>query len=318
MRIGIYAFTGATMFHLSVPQMVFAEVARQGIADWQTFLFSDEPGSITTAEGYEISGVSGPETVGGVDMLVVPTWHTDARTAGDSFLRILRAAHEDEATIVGLCLGSIPVVDTGLLQGRTAVTHWQAFDLLAQRHPGLELDETVLYIDHGDVLTAAGTASGLDACLHLVRSHLGVEAANAVARSLVIAPHREGGQAQYIERPLPRNAGEDQLTPTMTWALEHLDEPLPIRRLAKKAQMSPRSFVRDFPSVTGMTPAAWVMSQRLNEARRLLESTDLSIEHLAERCGFGSAVTLRQNFVRSFGVSPSQYRRQFGGSTRGN
>jgi len=311
MRIGIYAFTGATMFHLSVPQMVFSEVARQGLADWQTFLFSDQAGSITTAEGYEISGLAAPDALEGTDVVVIPTWHTDGRPTASTLQTLLQATHDRGATLLGLCLGAIPIVDTGLLQGRTAVTHWQAFDLLTERHPGLTLDETVLYIDHGDVLTAAGTASGLDACLHLVRSRLGSEAANTVARSLVIAPHREGGQAQYIERPLPQHSGEGQLSQAMEWALAHLDQPLPIHRLAQAAQMSTRSFVRDFPAATGSTPAAWVKTQRLNEARRLLESTDLSIEQIANACGFGGAVTMRQNFVRAFGASPSQYRRQF-------
>ncbi|MFE7629516.1 GlxA family transcriptional regulator [Kocuria sp. NPDC057446] len=190
------------MFHLSVPQMVCDEVARQGLGDWEKFLFGDRPGRVRTAEGYGIEGFRGLAAAAGADVLVMPSWFLDGRPAGAAVRGTLRAAHDDGATVVGLCLGAIPVADAGLLAGRMAVTHWQAFDLLAQRHPELALDESVLHLDHVDVLTSAGTASGLDACLHLVRSRLGSDAANRVARSLVIAPHRAGGQAQYIERRL--------------------------------------------------------------------------------------------------------------------
>lgn len=311
MRIGIYAVEGTTLFHLSVPQMVFDEVARQGIAPWETFLVNENGGSVGTAEGYAVTGVQGWDEAAGAEVLVVPTWHADGRLAGHEMLEQLVAAHARGATIVGLCLGTIPVADAGLLAGRAAVTHWQAFGLLSARHPDLELDETVLYVDHGDVLTSAGTASGLDACLHLVRARLGTAAANTVARSLVIAPHREGGQAQYIERPVPAQDEQDQLSRAMAWALEHLGEPLPASRLARAAHMSPRTFARAFPAATGTTAAVWVTAQRLDEARRLLETTDRSVEQIAGDAGWGSVVTMRQAFTRSLGISPTQYRRQF-------
>lgn len=310
-QIAIHAANGASMFHLSVPQMVFDEVARQGIASWETILFAEVAGTITTAEGYQLGGIAGTEAARGADMVIVPAWHSDGRPLPDTLSSLLREAHGNGAIIAGLCLGAIPVVESGLLQGRKAVTHWQAFTLLADRHPGLELDETVLYVDHGDVLTAAGTASGLDACLHLVRTHLGAEAANRVARSLVIAPHREGGQAQYIKRPLPEDGTKDQLSLALRFAVEHIGEPLPISRWAAAAQMSPRSFARAFPAATGTTPARWLRAQRLDEARRLLEVTDYSVDRVAEECGLGSAVTLRQAFAATFGTSPTTYRRQF-------
>jgi transcriptional regulator GlxA family with amidase domain len=311
MRIGIYAFDGITMFHLSVPQMVFDEVARQGLGDWETFLFGDRPGTIRTAEGYGIEGIQGLTAAEGADVLVMPSWFLDGRPAGEAVRGTLGAAHAAGATIVGLCLGAIPVADAGLLAGRPAVTHWQAFDLLAQRHPELALDESVLYIDHGDVLTSAGTASGLDACLHLVRARLGADAANKVARSLVIAPHREGGQAQYIERPLPPRPDDDAISRVMDWAGQHLAEPLSIEVLAAAAHMSTRTFVRAFRAATGTTPATWVRTRRLDEARRLLETTDRPIDTIAAECGIGSPVTLRQNFSAAFKISPSQYRARF-------
>lgn len=311
MRVGIYAFDDVTMFHLAVPQMVFDEVARQGLGDWETFLFSDRPGTVRTAEGYRIGGVSGLAPAREADVLVMPSWFFDGRPAGAAVRKTLTTAHGSGATVVGLCLGAIPVVDAGLLAGRPAVTHWQAFELLAQRHPELALDESVLYIDHGDVLTSAGTASGLDACLHLVRSRIGATAANKVARSLVIAPHREGGQAQYIERPLPARSEDDAISRVMDWATHHLAESLPIERLAATARMSTRTFVRAFRAATGTTPATWIRARRLDEARRLLETADRSVDGIAVDCGFGSAVTLRQNFSATFKTSPSQYRRRF-------
>ncbi|MGO1523115.1 MAG: GlxA family transcriptional regulator [Nesterenkonia sp.] len=312
MRIAIYAFTGITMFHLSVPQMVFDEVARQGLAPWETVLFSGEAEQMRTAEGYQIGGVSGPEAADDADVVVVPSWYEDGRCASAPLRGLLTDAHDSGATVAGLCLGTIPVADAGLLTGRRAVTHWQAFDLLVARHPDLKIDETVLYIDHGDVFTSAGTASALDACLHLVRTRLGASAANHVARSLVIAPHREGGQAQYIQRPLPEGTDEDPISEVLDWVIDHLDEPLPVERLAAAAHMSTRTFIRSFRASTGTTPAAWVKSRRLDEARRSLETTDLTVERIAADCGFGSAVTLRQNFTAAFRTTPSGYRRAFG------
>lgn len=311
MKIAVYAFHGVTMFHLAVPQMVFDEVSRQGLADWTTVLFADVAGSITTAEGYALGELQGLPTAEQADVVVVPSWFDDERETGETLTKALRQAHGRGATIVGLCLGAIPVADAGLLHGRSAVTHWQAFDSLAVRHPDVSLDQTVLYIDHGDVLTSAGTASGLDACLHVVRSRLGAEAANHVARSLVIAPHREGGQAQYIEHPLPARASGDPMARLLDWAMGHLGQTLSIDRLAAQCHMSRRTFVRAFRASTGTTPSSWVRARRLDAARRLLETTDLSIDQVAADCGFGSAVTLRQNFASAFSTTPTDYRRRF-------
>ena len=307
----MYAFDGATMFHLAVPQMVFDEVARQGLAGWETFLFSDQAGGITTAEGYLLGGVKGPWAAEEADIVVVPSWFDDGRILSGSLRRVLQGAHVRGVPILGLCLGAIPVADAGLLAGRRAVTHWQAFDSLAARHPDVPLDQSVLYIDHGDVLTSAGTASALDACLHVVRSRLGAEAANRVARSLVIAPHRDGGQAQYIERPVPLRATDDPISRLLEWALGRLAEPLTIDRLAAQAHLSRRTFVRAFRAATGTTPAAWVRARRLDAARRLLETTDLPVDQVSADCGFGNAVNLRQNFAAAFSTTPTEYRRRF-------
>lgn len=311
MRIAVYAFDDATLFHLAVPQMVFDEVRRQGLADWTTVLFGDRPGSVRTAEGYRLTGVEGPDAASSADILVIPSWFDDGRELGDALLGALRDAHARRVTVLGLCLGAIAVADAGLLAGRKAVTHWQAFDTLAARHPDIPIDQSVLYIDHGDVLTSAGTASGLDACLHVVRARLGADAANRVARSLVVAPHRDGGQAQYIEHPVPEGSGDDRIAHLLEWALGRLGEPLGIDRLAAQAHLSRRTFVRAFRATTGTTPSAWVRSRRLDAARRLLETTDLPIDRIASDCGFGNAVTLRQNFAGSLGTTPTAYRRRF-------
>jgi transcriptional regulator GlxA family with amidase domain len=315
-RIGIYAFDSITLFHLSAPQMVFDEVRRQGLGDWETFVFTDRPGGVRTAEGYEIGHLAGLDEAANADVIVVPSWHTDARSMNDDIRTTLSRAHTRGTVLIGLCLGAIPLVDAGVLDGRAVVTHWQAFDLLRERHPGIELDQSVLYIDHGDVLTSAGTAAGLDACLHFVRSRLGAAAANTVARSLVIAPHREGGQAQYIERPVAARPENGGIAAAMEWALGNLSETLSVERLAEVARMSRRTFVRTFQESTATTPAAWVRERRLDEARRLLEETTWPVERVGELAGFASSVTLRQNFTAAYRVTPSQYRQHFRAVTR--
>ncbi|MFD3444487.1 GlxA family transcriptional regulator [Microbacteriaceae bacterium 4G12] len=311
MRIAIYAFEGVTLFHLSVPQMVFDEVRRRGLADWDTVVFSDRAGAVRTAEGLRIEGIGGPEATADADLVVVPSWYEDGRDPSTELRHVLESARDRRAAIAGLCLGAVPLADVGLLAGRTAVTHWRAFDTLAARHPDVHLDETVLYVDHGDVLTSAGTASGLDACLHIVRGRLGADAANQVARSLVVAPHREGGQAQYIERSVAVEPSDHAIAAVLDWAQANLREALTIDDLAARARQSRRTFIRAFRVATGTTPAAWIRSRRLDEARRLLETTDSSIDRIAADCGFGSTVTFRQRFEAEFGTPPSQYRRRF-------
>ncbi|BDD96371.1 AraC family transcriptional regulator [Mycolicibacterium fortuitum subsp. fortuitum] len=312
-KIAIYAFNGITLFHLSVPQMVFGEVRRQGLADWQTVLFSDSAGAIDTAEGQALDGVCGLADADDAQVVVVPSWFSDWRPVTKSLRDALIRARARGAVIVGLCFGTLPVADTGILDGRTATTHWLALDHLAVRRPQVQFDGSVLYVDHGDVLTSAGTAAGIDACLHLLRSRLGAEAANTVARFLVVAPHRDGGQAQYVERPLPTVPQGDPVAATLDWALHNLDRPLTVDELATHAHVSRRTFVRLFREATGATPASWVRARRLDDARRLLEQTDLPIDQIAHKSGFGSAVTMRQNFALAFSTSPTSYRRGFQG-----
>ncbi|GLY30507.1 helix-turn-helix domain-containing protein [Kineosporia sp. NBRC 101731] len=311
MRIAVHAFDGITMFHLAAPQLVFGEVAKLGLAQWSTHVWTTSGPSIVTAEGYTIAGLGGPSTTEGADIVVVPSWRDSLEAPDDGLVRAVQDAHAAGSMVIGLCLGAFPVAAAGLLRHRTAVTHWSATEELAARHPEITVDSSVLYVDHGDVLTSAGTASGIDACLHVVRQHLGVTAANRVARSLVVAPHREGGQAQYIERPLVDARSDAPIADVLAWALEHLDQPLALEDLAARATMSRRNFVRRFREATGSTPARWVTDQRLDEARRLLETSDWPVDRIAQECGFGSPVTLRQNFAARFATSPAGYRRTF-------
>lgn len=229
----------------------------------------------------------------------------------EEVLQALERAHRRGATIVGLCLGAFVLAEAGLLDGRTATTHWHWAAEFRARFPQVCLDADVLYVDEDRVLTSAGTAAGLDCCLHLLRRICGPTVANRVARRLVIAPHRAGGQAQFIEEPMARSPAGDRLGTVLAWAVAHLREPHTIDTLAQRAAMSRRIFTRHFQKPTGASVLQWLQQQRLAAACRLLEGGNQSVEDIATAVGFGSAVTLRQQFLRSYGVSPQAYRRQF-------
>jgi transcriptional regulator GlxA family with amidase domain len=315
-RVAVHAFDGITMFHLAAPLLVFGEVGRRGLATgWDPIVWTEDGRGFRTAEGPRIDDVAGPEAVQDADLLVLPSWPTDLPPTGDLLADTIRATHARGGRVAGLCLGAFPVVDSGVLDGRDAVTHWGVVDELAHRRPAVRVQPAALYLDHGDVLTSAGTASAIDACLHIVRSHLGSTAAAAVARHLVVAPHREGDQAQYIERPVPGTDGVGHLGPTLDWALAHLDRPLSVDDLAGHARMSRRHFARRFTEVTGTTPARWVLVRRLDEGRRLLEQTSWPVDRIATACGFSSTVTFRQNFVATYATTPTSYRRRFSAPT---
>jgi transcriptional regulator GlxA family with amidase domain len=312
MKIAIHAFDGMTMFHLATPLLVFGEVARLGLADnWNTVVFNEQGRPVRSAEGYLISDLSGPEAATEADLVVFPSWLSELPDPSGDLLRLIRNAHGRGAAIAGLCLGAYPVACSGVLDGRTAVTHWGAAREVAAKPHAVEFNDSALYIDHGDVLTSAGTASALDACLHIVRTHLGSAAAATVARQIVVAPHRDGSQAQYIARPLPNPDLDGPLGRTIQWALANLDQDLEVESLAAHATMSKRNFTRRFKEVTGHSPARWVLGRRLDDARQLLESTNWSIARIAESCGFGSAVTFRQNFVAAYSTTPTSYRTRF-------
>ncbi|MHA7304278.1 GlxA family transcriptional regulator [Arthrobacter sp. TMN-49] len=312
MKIAIHAFSGMTMFHLATPLLVFGEVARLGLADdWEVKVFTEDGLPVRSAEGYVISEVFGSKVTDDADLVVFPTWLSQLPDPSEDLLRLVRRSHMRGATIAGLCLGAYPVARSGVLDGRTAVTHWDAAQAVAVKAHAVEFNDSALYIDHGDVLTSAGTASALDACLHIVRTRLGSVAAAAVARHIVIAPHREGDQAQYIARPLQDPDLDGPLGRTIQWALANLDQDLEVEAMAAHATMSKRNFTRRFKDVAGLSPARWVLGRRLDDARQLLETTNWSIARIADSCGFGSAVTFRQNFIAAYSTTPTSYRTRF-------
>lgn len=311
MKIAIHAFDGISLFHLAVPTTVFSEVGRLGLdPSWETVAWSTES-RVTTSEGLTVDDLRGPDAALEADLLVFPSWHADLRAADADVLAAIKQAARRGARLAGLCLGAFPIAGSGLLDGRTVVTHWGAAEELSTRHPSVLVNADAIYVDHGDVLTSAGTASSLDACLHIVRRELGSEAAATLARYLVVAPHRDGGQAQYISRPMPKPGGVGQLGNTIDWALAHLDQQITVDAMATHARMSTRNFTRRFTEATGSSPARWLMNLRLDESRRLLERTNLPIEAVARGSGFGSVVTFRQRFAAAYGTTPTSYRRRF-------
>lgn len=312
MKIAVFAFDGITMFHLAAPLIVFETASSLGLApDWRTVVWTADGRSIRTSEGVVMDDLAGPQTTADADVLVFPSWPVELPQPADEVVAIVHEAHRRNARIVGLCLGAFPVAATGVLDGRTAVTHWAAADLLAAQRPAIDVHRSALYIDHGDVLTSAGTASAIDACLHVVRGALGSAAASTVARHLVVAPHRDGDQAQFVERPIPPRHDPGPIADTIEWALENLHHDLSVDALAGHACMSKRSFTRRFRDATGTTPARWVLTRRLDAARTLLETTTWTIQRISHECGFASTVTFRQNFVGAFATTPTLYRRRF-------
>lgn len=298
---------------LALPDVVLFDFA----IPWQVLHRHDrvEPcalvsGPVPTTSGVPLVVEHGLEALAQADTIVVPGFAPAAWPPPREVLDALRGAHARGARVASICTGAFALAEAGLLDGRRATTHWRYAAQLAERYPDVEVDPNVLYVDDGDVLTSAGVASGIDLCLHLLRRDHGAAAANAAARQLVVPAHRSGGQAQFIERPVPANAGGG-LEATRAWALERLDHPLTVTQLARHAHCSERTFARRFRAETGTTPLRWLLEQRIDHARRLLEASDLPVEHVAQRCGFGSGAVLRQHFQRATSTTPTAYRRAF-------
>jgi len=314
-QVAVIAFDGMTPFHLSVPCLVFGS-SLGAQAAFSLRVCGLDGGTLDTSAGFGIRPSHGLDGLDAADIVVMPAWYDDCRPAPPALLDALRRAHARGACVVALCLGAFPVAEAGLLDGRTAATHWAAADALARLYPKVKVDPEVLYVDEGDVLSSAGVAAGIDCCLHLLRRLCGAEAANAVARRLVVAPHRQGGQAQFIERPLPVSPSDGRLSRVLDWVCRHLDARHDLDALAERAAMSRRNFTRHFRQATGMSFKQWLLEQRLAHARSLLEGSDAPVELVAQRAGFGSALSLRQHFRSALQTSPAAYRRQFRTSSR--
>ncbi len=304
----------ANPFELAVACEVFG-VNRSHLVDpWYEFRVAGGEGpSVETTGGLSLHTEYGLEALEGADTVIATPWSfTPPDAYPEPALEALRAAYARGARMLSFCTGAFVLGAAGILDGRAATTHWQDADDLARRNPSARIDPNVLYVDDGQVLTAAGSASSIDLALHVVRLDHGAEVANAVARVMVVPPHRDGGQAQYVQMPVPdAEAGSDAFQEALTWALDHLDQSLSVPELAERAHMSPRTFARRFRASTGVTPHQWLLRQRVLHAQELLESTDVSIERVAHAAGFGSAGALRLHFQRIVGNSPQAYRRTF-------
>lgn len=314
--VAVVAFDGISPFHLSVPCLVFGEDrSPQGAPRYEVQVCAVAPGLLRTSAGFGLAVAHGLDALARAQTVIVPSWSDDLAPAPPVLLQALRDAHGRGARTVGLCLGAFVLAEARLLDGRSATTHWALAAQFARRHPLVRLQPEVLYVEDGPLLTSAGTAAGIDCCLHLLRQHHGAQAANRAARRMVVAPHRQGGQAQYIEQPVAPAERSDRLGPLLQWLGAHLHEGHTLEALAARAAMSPRTFTRRFRQATGTTVGQWLQAQRLALAQRLLEGGTASIEAVAQQAGFGSAVSLRQHFAAALGIAPSAYRRQFGGES---
>lgn len=310
--IAVIAFEGISPFHLTVPYVVFGEDRRDlGMPRHELLVCGVGKRRLKTSAGFIVETSHGLKAVERASTVIVPSWRNPEEPVPKPLLGVVRDAHARGAQVVGLCLGAFVLAEAGLLDGRAATTHWAWAGLFARRFPAVRLDSAALYVDEGDVLTSAGNAAGIDCCLHLLRERVGAEVANRVARRLVVAPHRRGGQAQYIEQPMPRDPGSDRLSRTIEWATRNLNAGLTVDTLAERAAMSRRTFTRRFRRATGSSVSRWLNDQRLAYARRLLETTDNTIERVAELAGFGTPLTMRLQFAKGLGVSPVAYRRNF-------
>ncbi|PXY33144.1 GlxA family transcriptional regulator [Prauserella endophytica] len=316
-RVAVFVRHGVMPLELGLVHQLFG-TARSPAGEplYEVVTCALEPGLVRTDADFPIHVAHGPEALDGAGTVVVPATHEPDETEtegrlGDALAGAL-ARIRPGTRIASICTGAFVLAAAGLLDGRTATTHWQSAEQFRRLYPRVELDPDVLYTDAGDILTSAGEASGIDLCLHLIRRDHGAAVANDVARRTVVPPHRDGGQAQYVPRPV----AEPHISSTgaaRAWALRRLHRPLSLRELAGQESMSVRTFTRRFREEVGLSPGQWLTQQRISRARQLLEETDLPVDRVAEDSGFGTAASLRQHMHAVLGVSPSAYRTTFRG-----
>ncbi|WP_037367110.1 helix-turn-helix domain-containing protein [Amycolatopsis orientalis] len=304
------------LFELAIAAEVFGP-SRTDLADpWYELRFCAAKPETRTEFGFRQHAGHGLDGLKDADTVLVPALPYACVQTGQPIPAHLVDAIQEAAArgarIVSLCTGAFALAAAGLLDGRRAATHWMYAATLAMLHPRVQVDASVLYVDDGQVLTSAGRSAGIDLCLHVVRTDLGAHVANEVARRMVLPAHRSGGQAQYVSATVPET-DDAGLGPVLHWATRHLDQPLTVEQLARRAGVSPRTFVRRFHDATGTTPLQWLLDQRVLRARSLLESTDLPVGLIGERCGLGSAANLRRHFTLRLGTAPTDYRRAFRG-----
>ncbi|ROR89833.1 helix-turn-helix domain-containing protein [Nocardioides aurantiacus] len=310
-RVAVVVPPRPALFELGVVHEVFGvDRTDDGVPAIDLVACTEVPGvPLPTSHGITMTFAHGLEAAADADLVVAPAYDTH-EPPSKAVLEVFRAAHARGAWVLSVCSGAFLLGHAGLLDGRRSTTHWRHAAELAERFPATVVDPDVLFVEDDRVITSAGTAAGIDACLHHVRCELGAGVANRIARRMVVPPQRDGGQRQFIDLPVP-DCRAESLSPLLTWMREHLAEDLPVRTLARRAAMSERTFARRFVAETGTTPARWLLGQRLHHARSLLEATDLPVEAVASRAGFGSAALLRHHFGTRVGVSPAEYRRTF-------
>ncbi|MEU0497813.1 helix-turn-helix domain-containing protein [Mycobacterium sp. NPDC006124] len=316
-RVAVLLLAPVVGFDAAIAPLLFGEaVGDDGEPLYDVVVCGLDAGPVPTTSGFAMVPAAGPEALATADTVVVPgTQFPSARRDGVLTTAALAAfaSIRPGTRMVSICTGAFVLAAAGVLAGRRATTHWKFAADLRRLHPGVDVDENVLFVDDGDVLTSAGLAAGIDLCLHVIRSDHGVQVANAVARHCVVPPWREGGQAQFIDRHLPVQDNASTAA-TRAWAAAHLDEDLTVERLARRAHMSARTFNRRFRDETGQAPGAWIRQRRVDFARELLESGDLSVEEVARRAGLGTGGNLRHQLRRGLGLSPSGYRKVFQGA----
>lgn len=298
-------------FELACATEVFGTVPPDAPARYDFRICAERPGPLETTAGYAMLVDAGLAALREADTVIVPGWQPAGEPAPPAVTEALRAAHRRGARIVAICTGAFVLAQAGLLDGRRATTHWRHTARLAAAFPQVRVDPDVLYVDHGDVATSAGTGAGIDLCLHLVRRDHGAAYAAQIARNMVLPPHREGSQLQYAAQPVPDRA-DASLAPLLEWAASRLDTRLTVARLAERAGLSSRTLARKFTEQLGTSPGQWLLGRRLDAARVLLERTDLPVEAIAARVGLASAVNLRRHFRAHLGTTPGTYRRTFG------
>lgn len=311
-RVAVLAFDGVSLFHLSVPGMVLGTAqSAPGEPHYEVSYCAETPGMVISDQGIGLAVDHGLELMETSDVIVIPAWGDHSVAASAQLVQALQRANAQDKLIVGLCLGAFVLGDAGLLDGKEATTHWAVRDEFGRRFPEVRFRPEVLYVSDGNIITSAGTVAAIDCCLHLIRHRLGADVANRTAKMLVTPPHRQGGQAQYVEHPVPQLSSETHLSNVLAWARMNLASDLSLDVLADMAKMSRRTFTRRFREATGSTVSKWLNAERVARAQQLLETTDLPIECVAGEAGFGTPLSLRQQFGVHLGTSPSEYRRMF-------
>lgn len=310
-KVCVMAYEGLCTFEFGIAVEVFGLARPELDVAWYDFqVVAVEPGPLAAIGGVTVEVEQGLAAAADADLILLPGWRGSDQPVPLELRQCLRAAHARGATIASICSGVFVLAATGLLSGRRATTHWRYADNLQQAYPDIDVQADVLYVDEGTIITSAGSAAGLDMCLHIVRRDYGTQIGNSVARRLVLPAHRQGGQAQFVPRPAPpRDLGA--LAPILDHLRKSLNEDWPVERIAERAAVSPRTLLRRFQDTTGLSPNAWLTMERVAYARELLETTDLGVAAIALTCGFGAPETLRHHFRRMTGTAPLTYRKAF-------